>query len=185
VNKDKDCDDNAFEALVDGDIIGCEIIGGTCNGGGGTPSPGPTTLEFDLAGYVANGTYTDPTNTVVIKTIPAGSQITAISYTNLSYTSSVNTYMNNMVFSISDGQGNGDVVYWEHLPGGDADPPAPNQQGTWPTVGTQSGSWVNPGPYGGGPFTVQPSGEVRMAIYDDSSETLQTVNTGTVTVTYT
>jgi len=140
------------------------------------------TLQFDLAGYVANGGYTDPTNTIVTKNIPAGSQITAISYTNLSYTSGVDTYMDNIVLSVSDGQGDGDVVYWDILPGVDGG--APNQQGTWPVAGTQSGSWADPGPYGGGPFTVQPSGDVRMAVYDDTGFSLQTIISGTVTVTY-
>ncbi len=131
-------------------------------------------VTVDLTGWQSDGGYLAAGNTSATITIPAGSQITAISYEDLEFTTQNGSWLREFIISVNDGTA-GD--FWDF---------ALSNVGAPGTFGPASGAAAVAGPLtAGGPFTT--TTDLFVTVYetfnDDGIDAV--VASGVLTITYT
>ncbi|MBX9736762.1 MAG: hypothetical protein K2X32_07535 [Phycisphaerales bacterium] len=127
----------------------------------------------DLTGWQSDGGFLAAGNTSATITIPAGSQITAISFEDLEFTTQNGSFLNEFVISVNDGTA-GD--FWDFRVS------TFNGGGTF---GPASGSAPVLGLFGSGPFTT--TTDLFVTVYETFNDTGidAVVASGILTITYT
>jgi len=129
-------------------------------------------VVVDITGWQATAGYLNPGNTSTTVSIPVGSQITGITYTDLAFTAQGGSWLSEFILSVNDGQ-LGD--FWDFRLS------STNAPGVF---GPASGAFV-PGPQSsGGPFTT--TQDLFVTVYDTFNDAGidAIVSGGTLTITY-
>lgn len=148
-----------------------------------TPVAGSTeatfTLDINLAGWVANGDFTDPTNTQQTFNLIPNAYITGIEWIGLNFDSINGSYRSEFAISTNQSSNTGAAgTFWDHRPA------SQNSPGNY----TGSGAFTNPSnQYVSGPFQLLADGALLVYVYEDFDDVgVQdaVVNAGTLRVTY-
>lgn len=128
-------------------------------------------VMVDITSWQATAGYLNPGNTSTTVSIPVGSQITGITYTDLAFTAQGLSWLSEFILSVNDGQF-GD--FWDFRVS------STNAPGVF---GPASGAFV-PGPPAGGPFTT--TQDLFVTVYETFDDTGidAVVSGGTLTITY-
>jgi hypothetical protein len=146
------------------------------------PSNGPEatfTYDINLAGYQANGTFSDLTNTTANFTLIPNAYITGVQWINLNFDTFNGSWRSEFVISTNDSANLGSAgTFWDHSPASGV-----NSSGNY----TGSGAFTNPSNrFNSGPFQLKADGVLTVYVWDafDDTGNDETVNSGTLRITY-
>lgn len=137
------------------------------------------TLDINMAGWVANGDFTDPTNTSVTANLIPNAYITGLEWINLNFDSINGSWRSELALSTNQSTNTGAAgTFWDHRPA-----PSLGSSGNY----TGSGAFTAPSnQFVSGPFQVLADGQLLVYVYDtfDDAGTDEQINSGTLRVTY-
>ncbi len=130
-------------------------------------------VSVDLTGWVSTGGYLNAGNTSTTVSVPVGSQITGITFTDLAFETQNGSFLSEFVLSVNDGTA-GD--FWDFQVSTTA------ASGTF---GPASGAFDTGPSSAGGPFTN--TEDLFVTVYElfNDAGTDAVVSGGTLTITYT
>lgn len=162
-----------------------EYRNGTSLVGDGNAALAPTfapeatfTADINLAGWVANGGFSDPTNTRTLVPLLPNAYITGVEWINLNFNALGSSWRDELVLSTNQSSDSGAAgTFWDHSPSSDGSP------GNY----TGSGAFTNPSnQFSSGPFQLLADGQLLVYVYDSFNDAGQDalINSGTLRVTY-
>lgn len=111
-------------------------------------------VTVDLTGWSSFAGFNNPLNSSTIITIPAGSQITAITFEGLTFSTFNGSYLSELILSVNDTTNFS--AYWDWAPSTTEDPGS---------FGPANGSFGLPGLFSSGPFTTS-TGGLFITVYE-------------------
>lgn len=134
-------------------------------------------VTVDLTGWSSFAGFGNVLNTSTSITIPAGSQITAITFQGLTFSTFNGSYLSEFIISVNDDTDFN--AYWDW---------APSNSGAPGSFGPASGSFGSPGVFGSGPFTTS-TGVLFITVYESFNDAGNlvdaTATAGTLRIEYT
>jgi MYXO-CTERM domain-containing protein len=134
-------------------------------------------VTVDLTGWSSFAGFGNALNTSVNISIPAGSQITAISFQGLTFSTFNGSYLSEFIISVNDGTN--PAAFWDWAPSTTEDPGS---------FGPANGAFGFPGVFGSGPFTTS-TGALFITVYEgfnDAGNLVDaTASAGTLRIEYT
>jgi hypothetical protein len=133
------------------------------------------TLDINLAGFTANGTFSDPTNTRQTFNLLPNAFINKVEWINLTFHTEGASYLNEFLLSTNNSN---ETAFFDH---------APSTTGAGGVYGPASGTFgVPPIQSVGGPFQLLANGQLLVYVYEDFNDpgVDAVVDSGTLRVTY-
>ncbi len=134
-------------------------------------------VTVDLTGWSSFAGFGNVLNTSTNITIPAGSQITAITFEGLTFSTFNGSYLSELILSVNDATNA--TAFWDWAPSTTEDPGS---------FGPGSGSFGFPGVFGSGPFTTS-TGGLFITVYEgfnDAGSLIDaSISAGTLRIEYT